>query len=371
MNIELLYRFLRFLFVILCIVVGSITLYYTATVTYPFIIALIFAFIMNPIVNFLQKRGKLPRPLAVLISISLFFAFLAGLLTLLIAEVISGSKYLARIVPEHFESLVLYIEEYFTAQIIPFYNQITTLFKDLGTNQQSTIISNIEKVGANFARNVSGAVEQILNSIPNILGALPNAATVIVFSLLATFFISKDWYKFGEYYEKLIPERARKSSSKVLFSLKKALFGFIKAQCTLITITAIIVLVGLLIFRVEYAITIAVIIGFVDILPYLGTGLVFVPWIVYSFFTDQAALGIQLSVLYVIVIVQRQLMEPKILSSNIGLDPFATLVSLFVGFKLFGFLGLIIGPVFLVIVKTLHQADVFKDLWSFIVGKKA
>ena len=64
--------------------------------------------------------------------------------------------------------------------------------------------------------------------------------------------------------------------------MKKALLGFIKAQLTLISITLIIVLIGLLILRVEYAITIALITGIVDLLPYLGTGAVFVPWIIYE-----------------------------------------------------------------------------------------
>ena len=62
-------------------------------------------------------------------------------------------------------------------------------------------------------------------------------------------------------------------------------------------------------------------------------------------------------------------MEPKVLSSSIGMDPLATLISLFVGFKLIGFLGLIIGPVTLVILTTFHKANVFHDVWTFIKGK--
>ena len=101
--------------------------------------------------------------------------------------------------------------------------------------------------------------------------------------------------------------------------------------------TTVIVLIGLLILRVPYAITIAIITGVVDLLPYLGTGAVFVPWVIYVFFTGDTAFAIGLLILYIVVIVQRQIMEPKVLSSNIGLDPLATLVALFVGFKLFGF----------------------------------
>ena len=140
---------------------------------------------------------------------------------------------------------------------------------------------------------------------------------------------------------------------------------------TLVSMTTVIILVGLLILRVKHAILIALITGILDLLPYLGTGLVFVPWIIYEFITGGTKLAIGLTVLYIIVLVQRQLIEPKVLSSNIGMDPLATLVSLFVGFKLLGFIGLIAGPVTLVLLTTLHRANVFKDIWKYIKGKEA
>nr|WP_267879715.1 AI-2E family transporter [Caldalkalibacillus mannanilyticus] len=77
---------------------------------------------------------------------------------------------------------------------------------------------------------------------------------------------------------------------------------------------------------------------------------------------------IGLSVLYAIVVVQRQMMEPKILGTNVGLDPLLTLVALFVGFQLFGLIGLIIGPVLMVIFSAMARAGVFRDLWAFIRG---
>lgn len=353
------------------IALGFIALYYVSTVTYPFIIALIIAFLINPLVNFLEKKGRMPRALSVIIALLIIIAIIAGLLTLLIAEIISGTEYLSTVVPGHFKTLVVYMEDFITSQIIPFYNQVTLLFNNLDTGQQGTIIENIQNAGTKIATSVGDFIQNILQKIPDFLGWLPNAATVIIFSLLATFFISKDWDRLGRLMGKLIPKRAQSSGKTVFVDLKKALFGFIRAQATLISITTVIVLIGLLILQVDYAITIALIIGLVDILPYLGTGLVFVPWIVYSALSGDIPFAIGLGILYLVVLVQRQIMEPKILSSSIGLDPLATLIALFVGFKLIGFLGLIVGPVVLVIIKTLHSANVFRDLWAFIKGKDA
>ncbi|HHY72743.1 MAG TPA: sporulation integral membrane protein YtvI [Bacillus bacterium] len=370
MNSVYIYRALRFLLVLAIIIVVPIGLYFVSSVTYPFIIAFVLAFIMNPLVNFFEYKTKMPRTLAVIIVLILIIGVVAGLLTLLIAEIISGSNYLAKVVPTQFENLVAYVEEYVTNQIIPFYNQILIFFNDLDAGQQDTIIKNIQDVGTAIASRVSAWIEVILRAIPNFLGVLPNIATVLIFSLLATFFISKDWYRLKDYGRKFLPMKFQSSGRTVYDDLKKALIGFIKAQATLISITTIIVLLGLLFFKVEYAVTIALIIGFVDVLPYLGTGAIFVPWIVYLIFANDISLAIKLGSLYIVVLIVRQVMEPRILSSSIGLDPLATLIALFVGFKLFGFLGLIIGPVTLVLFNTLHDANVFKDVWTYIVGKK-
>jgi sporulation integral membrane protein YtvI len=335
---------------------------------YPFLIGLIIAFSINPIVNLFEKKGRMPRTLAVLLALIIIFALFAGLITLLIAEIVSGANYLAKVVPEHLDTLINYTEKIATAQIVPFYNNLTSMFSKLDAGQQDTIISNIKNVGKNIGSTVGTFLQNLFGNIPNILSWFPNAATVLIFSLLGTFFISKDWHKLAGFGERLLPDRAKASSKTVFLDLKKALFGFVRAQLTLISITTVIILFGLLILRVDYAITIALIAGIVDILPYLGTGVVFVPWIIYEIIVNDMGMAIGLGVLYVIVIVQRQLMEPKILSSSIGLDPLATLIALFVGFKTIGFLGLIVGPVTLVVITTLNRANVFRDIWAYIKG---
>ncbi|PLR98118.1 sporulation integral membrane protein YtvI [Bacillus sp. T33-2] len=369
MNPAYIYRTVRFFFVIGVVVAAALAFYHLSRVTYPFLIGLAIAFLINPLVNFFERKTRMPRSLAVLVCLILIFAIFAGLITLLIAEIVSGAEYLARVVPLHLDTLIDYIEELFAAQIIPLYNQLTGLFQNLDDGQQDTIMNNIQNVGATIGSTVGDFIQNFFGNIPNILSWFPNAATVLIFSLLGTFFISKDWYRLSAIGSRILPNRAKSSSKTVFADLKKALFGFIRAQLTLISITTVIILIGLLILRVDYAITIAIVSGIVDVIPYLGTGAVFVPWIIYEAIAGEMSLAIGLGILYVVVLVQRQIMEPKILSSSIGLDPLATLIALFVGFKLIGFLGLIVGPVTLVIITTLQRANVFRDLWNFIKGK--
>ncbi|MEC2054693.1 sporulation integral membrane protein YtvI [Peribacillus psychrosaccharolyticus] len=370
MNPVNIYRFVRFFVAIGIVVLGGVALFYLSTYTYPFIIAIFIAFFMNPLVDFFEKKARMPRGLAVLVSLLLILSIFAGLITLLVVEIVSGADYLGEVVPKHLVTVVDYIEDLIVKQILPLYNQTAALFKNLDTGQQDTILDNIQNIGQTIATTAGNFIQSFFQNIPGIIGWIPNTATVLVFSALATFFISKDWYRLSNLSNKLLPDKVYVSTVRIIKDLKRALFGFIKAQFTLVSITTVTVLIGLLFLKVRYSITIALICGLVDIVPYLGTGTIFIPWIIYEFISGNTSLGIGLSVLYTIVIVQRQLIEPKVLSSSIGLDPLATLVALFVGYKMIGILGLIAGPVTLVIINTLQRANIFKDIWSFIIGKE-
>ncbi|PTY86129.1 AI-2E family transporter, partial [Heyndrickxia sporothermodurans] len=139
MNPEYIYRTIRFLIVIGIVIVGAILLYFVSKVTYPFLIAIAIAFLINPLVNFLSHKAKLPRTLAVIISIILIIGVFIGLITLLIAEIVSGTNYLADVVPKHVNTLVEFVENFIAGQVIPLYNQAASLFKSLDVGQQDTI----------------------------------------------------------------------------------------------------------------------------------------------------------------------------------------------------------------------------------------
>lgn len=359
----------RFLFVISIIVLTTFLFIIFFKTAYPFVVGLAIALIINPFVNFLQEKLKITRWLAVTLTLLLLIAFIITAITIFITEIIMGTNYLSQSVPLHLQTFIYDLQQIFTQKIIPIYEQISTLFYSLNSEHQATILAYIETITLQITSSTSNIIQSLLNGISEFLLGLPNLATAIIFSLLAAFFISKDWYKLVSIFRKSVPQVIAERTKDIMLSLKKAFAGFIFAQLTLISITSCIVLIGLLILRVDYPITIALIIAAVDLLPYLGTGLIFIPWIFYTFFTGQLPLTIGLSILYGIVVVQRQVMEPKILSSNIGVDPLATLLSLFVGYKLFGFLGLIIGPVILVFIQTLHNAHVFRDIKNYILNK--
>ncbi len=335
---------------------------------YPFLIGSIIAYIINTPVDLLQHRAKWSRWLAVITVLSVVLLVFFGFITFLVTQLIVETGNLMDMLPFYINSLTIYIRDFLARGVIAgFYDSLMNFYTSLDANYKSQIQANVNDVMSKLAETGTVFTKSILMGIRNFLSSIPNAATVMVISILSAFFISKDYYKIKNGIKSLIPDVYANKVSNVTLDLQKALFGFIKAQLTLISITAVIVIIGLLFMGVPYAVSIGLLIGIVDLMPYLGTGAVFVPWILYSLFTSNYGMVIGLSILYAIVIVQRQIMEPKIVAANVGLDPLMTLIALFAGLQLFGFTGLILGPVILVVLNALWRARIIHDLWNYIL----
>ncbi|MVP00914.1 sporulation integral membrane protein YtvI [Paenibacillus lutrae] len=336
---------------------------YVTPLVYPFILGWLLAYLLNPVINLLQRRAKFPRWLSVTTVILILIALTVTAVTLLVTKVIVELGALAVNLQNNIntwgdKAANFWNSSWFQGVIGQLNNFMKSNNLDLSTN-----LSSVTGTVADFSSN---AVKAIVNSLISIVQSLPNIATVAIIVLLATFFISKDWYLIVMRYTAIIPETARKAVRLISGDLHKALFGFLKAQLILVSLTALAVIIGLLILRVDYAITIGLLIGLCDLMPYLGTGAVMVPWIIYAFFSGNVYLGIGLSVLYGLIVIVRQIMEPKVLASSVGLDPLAALIALFVGLKLFGFIGLILGPVLMVVMTAIYRAHVFHDIVTYI-----
>ncbi len=362
-------RIVRGVWVLVVIVLTFIGVRYLFPLLYPLLLAWLFAYAMNPLVRLLQKRLRFPRWLAVSLSLLVYFGGVLTILSLLITRLVQETISLMDSFNDHIDSWrEMFVGWTKNDRIQSIIDQINGFLQQ--GQAQGALNDNLTQTTQSLTGMVSGIVTSILNYVLDFLTALPNFAWIIVVVVLSAFFISNSWERHTRIVSGWFPATVRQPATAIWNDLQKALFGYIKAQVILISITGLIVIVGLFILQVPSALIIGLLIGLVDLLPYLGVGIVMVPWAIYSFMSDNVGLGIGLGVLYVIVLIVRQMMEPKILASNVGLDPLATLISMFVGLKLFGALGLIIGPVTLVLVAALNRANVFRDLRNYIVNGK-
>lgn len=369
--VERLFQIIRLLWVCLLVYTGFWLFQFGTPLLYPFLIALVIALMIHRPVTYLTKTLKIPRWLSVTIALLLLMLISVGVVTLVVTETVVEIGELAKRLPGFASELSEYLQRTISQDfLLGVYNQIQWFYNQLDPNYQEKIGNTVGSGITSITNAGQDLVVSFLNGLKNLLVSLPNMATVSVISLMGAFFISKDFFLWEARFRRILPKGFNSRLDQIFRDLRGALLGFLKAQLTLISLTAAIVIIGLLILRVEYAITIGLITGLVDLLPYLGTGTVFIPWIVYLFFKGNYTLVIGLSILYAVVLIFRQIIEPKVVAENVGLDPLLTLVALFVGLQLFGFLGLIIGPVALVIINALVKADVFSDVWSYIKGNK-
>ncbi len=359
----------RLLLLLALTVIGLFLLYHFLRLTYPFLIAAFFAYVIHPLIRFLETNARFPRPLAVLTSMFFLFGVVAAVVTILVKWIVNGIVYLSEYIPSQIEVFSRNMQNYFNEYILPLWDQGIGLLDLLEPSQQEALQEGILMLGGDLASLLGNVGQKIASGITTFVSALPLTFTVIIFSILAIYFISKDSTKYAAIYKEKLPKIVRRKTRAVLNDLKTKVVGFLKSQLILMTLTMIVSIIGLLILKVEQAVTIAFILGLLDLIPYLGPGLVLIPWCIYSFFADDVFMGIGLAILYGATLIVRQIAEPKVLSTSMELTPLAVLVSLFAGLQLFGIIGLVIGPITLVLVLSLYEAKVFDGLWQFIVGE--
>ncbi|ANE48441.1 permease [Paenibacillus swuensis] len=366
MDRNLVRQMFRGLLVIIAIVLACLAFYYGTPLLYPFVIGWLLAYMLNPIIAMLQQKAKFPRWLAVTAALVVFIGIVTTFMAILVTRIVVETGVLLETIQNNLDKWIDDLLNLVNSDVIQgVAQQLSRLYED-NPDYQETVNNNLSSTAETLAGAVSKLITAFFDSVLVLIKLLPNIATIAIVILLATFFISKNWERLKQQISDWFPDKTVRTSTVIWSDLQKALFGYLRAQLILISITAAVVIIGLLILKVKYAITIGLLIGLVDLLPYLGTGAVMVPWIAYVYIYGDIRLGVGLSVLYGIILVARQILEPKVLASSVGLDPLATLISMFVGLKLFGVLGLIIGPVTLVILSAFAKANVFRDLFYFI-----
>lgn len=137
--------------------------------------------------------------------------------------------------------------------------------------------------------------------------------------------------------------------------LKEVFGAYLRAQGIIMLITAGICTAGLTIMRNPYSLLIGIIIGALDALPLIGTGLIMIPWIILSFVFGDIRNGVILIITYAICYAVREFMEPKLIGKHAGISPLVTLISVYVGYKVFGILGVIWGPIAYVVIKEIVE----------------
>ncbi len=342
----------QFLITFGLLIFGFFILKYVLIYFSPFIIAIIIASLIDPVVSWLDSKIPLHRGFSVIIILTLIISIFIIITVFGFSQIYLELERLLRNLPDY-STLGNRTQWIFEQN-----NQIQELVEelDISPSIKNVINDNLKMIYEGLRRGLIDVINEILK----LLTKLPLILTITFLSFIATFFVSRDKEKINKFILDLFPEDWRSKVKDVQNDLIKSAIGFIRAQLILITITGIITGIGLVLLGNQYAFILAVASAILDLIPIIGPALIFYPWILYNFISGNISMVISLLVLHLILAGVRSASEGKIMGKNIGIHPLSTMIALYVGFRIMGALGFIVGPGILIIIKALFHAGLIK-----------
>lgn len=323
---------------------------------FPFVIGFFVAMTIQRPINFIHKKTKIPDKIIAIILVLLILSALGlaiyGILAWLFNELGIVVNYLS-IFFRDFPKMLDDIKQTYPTVFSFIDGSVELPFIDI-----EVIFSKGSEMLADLAKSLTNLTFDFAKSLPTLLVSL-------IITIVACCYFSVDYNNIARFIKAQLSDRVRHilvESKRIFYS---SIFKYVKAYGLIIFITFAELSVALLIMGIEHSIPLAALISIVDILPVLGVGTVLIPWGIINIILGNYLLGIEIIVTYIIITVVRNILEPKIVGDYVGLHPLITLMSMYVGIKLFGAIGIIILPFTLVILNQLNKAGTIK-LWKTI-----
>lgn len=305
---------------------------------FPFVLALLVAVALEPLVEVLKKKGA-STPVAVIVGLLAGVGGIMLLLGVVLTLLLSELMQLSHSLPGYLALWQRTLDGYLL--------RLGEIRRALGVSPQSLHA----QLGALYR-----VLESLLRNLLGVLIRLPDMVLTIVVALVAAFFILRDKRRVGEGFRRLLPPGLGPHVSLVKADIVAGTLGFLKAQVTLIGLTAASTATGLILIGAHYAVLLGVLAGLLDLVPFMGPTALLLPWAIVLFVTGQTVQGLKVLTVLTGVAIVRQLVEPRIVGENTGLHPLVVLFSLYVGIRLFGAMGFVAGPISAVILRAIGRA---------------
>lgn len=352
--------FKRILYLALTLI-GLILTFKLSIFYMPFLVAFIISLMIEPLIRLIMRKTKLTRKTSSIIIFVVVSGIILGCLIWGIITLFSEASNLLKGLNYYFDKVYMQLQ-----------NLISSFNFDK-IKMPSEISGILENSTSGILNTISEWVRNSLNGLINVVTSIPEISIYFVITVMALYFICVDKVYILDQVEHHVPELWVKRVGNHLRELIKTLGSYLKAEATLILVSFVISLVGLYIlkfvgFNISFPLLMAIFIGFVDALPILGSGTVMVPWAIICGLNGDANLGIAIIVLLIIMSTVRQFLEPRLVSKHIGVHPIFTLIAMYTGFKVWGILGMLFGPILLIILKnvfaTLIDGGVMKTIFD-------
>lgn len=332
-----------------------IVFFKTLNYTLPFVLAFLFAFILKKPTQKLITRFKLKNSTASLITTLIFFAIILSLLIWGITSLTQEFIQLGKNTQVYLSKNSSNISASLTSTLADFQKR----FNDLDPNLLDAVNKNLSSLISKASNLTVSFTGKVVSGFLIVIAYIPYMIMVILFTLLGTYFFTKDLSSAKGLVNKIIPQSKSDKLFYIISQGKKMLGNYLISYMIIIAITFMETIVVFLFFKVKYAVILSLICALFDILPILGIGAIYIPLsIIYFFIVKNYVTAFGILISYVLVSIIRQLIEPKIVSSSLGIHPVAVLAALFIGLKANGISGMIYCTFLVVFYKILKSVNV-------------
>ena len=300
---------------------------YVLPLLMPFLLAFLFSLLLRAPARFLSEKLRISLRLASIVPVSVFFLLLAVLALLVGSELFT----FARTSVSRFNTV-----------IVPAVEKLTDMASRWTKRLDPNVVSALDGVLSSVLLSLRSQIAEISTRVvTGIMSGIPSRLLNILFMIIATYFISLDFGLISWAVARRIDEESYTKIKAGMDYCKTTVGRLLRSYALIMCITFVEQFIGLTLLGVDYAILIALAISVFDILPVVGSGTIMLPWAVISLTTGDYKLGIGLLILYVIITVVRQGIEPRIVGDQVGLHPLLTLMCMFVGYRVFGGVGML------------------------------
>ena len=316
----------------------------------PFVIALLVAWLLRPICRWYGKKnlhGQLHTALVVA-TVLIFYLIIGGLITMILINV--GANIAQRLSG---------LPALYTQTIEPGLSELYASAEELVSRFDPRLEAVVNRVMPEIISSLGSAVSRFsvtaVTKLTSLATSIPNALLNAAICIISTIFMATTFEAIIRFLKKNLPDKVTETAGYVVKSFRNVIMKYGISYLIIMLMTFGEIAIGLLIIGKPHALLIAALIAVFDIFPIVGAGLILLPWTVITFIQGNVLQGIGMAVLYVVVIIVRQIMEPRIVGRQVGLPPLVTLACMFVGTSLFGGVGLFGLPILAAILTNLND----------------
>lgn len=278
-----------------------------------------------------------------------FYVIVVGLLVLLGINIVSEVRVLVMKLPDWVDNRIVPLAEYYATEIErllgPVDQDMAQWLLEMGQNATYKLVQYVTDFSAE-------AVKWVANSAVSLPGLIIN----IILTVVSTFYFAADYHLVLDFVKGLIPQNRRTGIVHAVRYAQTAVVAFIKSYSIMFAITFVELCIGLSIMRIPYAVAISFGIAVFDLMPVLGVGGILLPWFVILLFMGNYPLALGVLALYIVIVIVRNALEPRIVGNRIGLHPLATLIAMILGLKLAGLIGMLVFPISLVAITNFRKS---------------